>query len=109
MLHYVKVARAEELPQGGKLKVNVSDKTLLLTNVNGAYYAIDNRCTHMGGSLFDGKLEGDAITCPRHKTVFNVKTGKVVTNGHIAFIHLKVSDTQAYPVKEENGDLLVGI
>lgn len=108
-MQYVKVARAEELPQGGKLKASVKDKTLLLTNVGGAYYTIDNKCTHMGGSLFDGKLEGDAIACPRHKTVFNVKTGKVIANGAIAFIHLKVRDTQAYPVKEDNGDLLVGI
>lgn len=108
-MRYVKVARADELPQGEKLKVTVEEKTLLLTNVDGAYYAIDNKCTHMGGSLFDGTLAGDTITCPRHKTVFSVITGNVVKNGAIAFLHLKVRDTQAYTVKIENGELFVEI
>ena len=108
-MKYVKAARADELQKGGKLKVTVEDKTLLLTNVDGAYYAIDNRCPHMGGSLFDGKLEGDTIACPRHKTVFSVKTGEVIENGTVAFVRLKVKDAQSYPVKVEDGDLLVGI
>ena len=108
-MRYVKVALANELPAGDKLKVTVEGKTLLLTNVDGQYYAIDNRCPHMGGSLFDGQLENGQITCPRHKTVFDVKTGAVVKNGSIAFLHLKVKDTQAYPVKAEDGDLFVGL
>ena len=108
-MRYVKVARADEVAQGGKLKVTAEDKTLLITNVDGAYYAIDNKCTHMGGSLYDGELKGDTITCPRHKTVFNVKTGEVVTNGRIAFVRFNVADTKAYPVKTKDGDLLVGL
>jgi 3-phenylpropionate/trans-cinnamate dioxygenase ferredoxin component len=108
-MRYVKVARADELPQGGKLKVTPEGKTLLLTNVDGTYYAIDNRCPHMGGSLYDGRLDGDTIACPRHKTVFSVRTGKVIENGTIAFVRLKVHDVQSYPVKAEDGDLLVGL
>ena len=108
-MRYVKVARADEVAPGGKLKAAAEDKTLLVTNVDGTYYAIDNRCPHMGGSLYDGELKGDTITCPRHKTVFNVKTGAVVTNGRIAFVRFNVTDTKAYPVKAEDGDLFVGL
>ncbi len=108
-MRYVKVTSADQLPPGGKQKVTLEGKTLLLTNVDGAVYAIDNRCPHMGGSLFEGKLEGETITCPRHHTVFNVKTGAVVQNGSIAFLHLKVADTRAYPAKIEGGDVLVGV
>ena len=106
-MRYVKAAGVNEVPQGGKLKVTVEEKTLLLTNVDGEYFAIDNRCPHMGGSLYDGKLAGGTIACPRHKTVFSVKTGEVVKSGNMAFITLKVQDTKAYPVKVEGDDLLV--
>lgn len=109
MMRYVKVLGTDQLPPGGKQKVTLEGKTLLLTNVDGAVYAIDNRCPHMGGSLFEGKLEGDTITCPRHHTVFSVKTGSVVQNGSIAFLRLKVADTKAYSTKTEGGDILVGI
>lgn len=108
-MKYVKAAPAAQLPAGGKLKAEVEGKTLLLTHIGGEYYAIDNRCPHMGGSLYEGNLEGETIACPKHKTVFSVKTGAVVRGGSIAFIRLKVSDVKSYPVKEENGDLLVGI
>jgi 3-phenylpropionate/trans-cinnamate dioxygenase ferredoxin subunit len=108
-MRYVKVTSVDQLPPGGKQKVTLEGKTLLLTNVDGAVYAVDNRCPHMGGSLFDGKLEGGTVTCPRHHTVFNVKTGNVVQNGSLAFIRLKVADTRAYPTKVEGGDILVGI
>ena len=103
------LARVDELPPGSKKKVVLDDKTLLLTNVEGKYYAIDNRCPHMGGSLFDGQLKGDTITCPKHKTVFDVKTGKVVQNGKIAFINLKVADVQPYTVEIEGDNLVLKI
>ena len=108
-MRYVKATNLDQLPPGGKAKVTLGDKTLLLTNVDGAYYAIDDRCPHMGGSLYEGKLDGGTITCPRHHTVFDVKTGSVVKNGSLAFIRLKVADTRAYPTKVEGGDLLVGV
>ncbi|HPJ03331.1 MAG TPA: Rieske 2Fe-2S domain-containing protein [Candidatus Limiplasma sp.] len=108
-MRYVKAATLDQLPEGGKLKVTVEDKTLLITNIGGDYFAIDNRCPHMGGSLFYGVLNGDTIACPRHKTVFSVKTGAVIENGHIAFIRLKVPDAKSYPVKAEGSDILVGL
>jgi 3-phenylpropionate/trans-cinnamate dioxygenase ferredoxin subunit len=107
-MRYAKATTTDQVPEGGKLKAAVEDKTLLITNIGGAYYAIDNRCPHMGGSLYDGKLEGDTVTCPRHKSVFSVKSGEVIQNGNIAFIRLKVSNAKAYPVKIEGEDLLVG-
>ena len=108
-MEYIKITRTGELKNGEKKKVAAGDKVLLLTNIGGTYYAIDNKCPHMGGSLFDGKLEGDTITCPLHGTVFDVKTGKVVKNGKLAFLNLKVKDDRAYPVKIEGDDILVGI
>ena len=108
-MEYKLIARTSEMPEGAKKKVTLDDKALLLTNVHGTFYAIDNRCPHMGGSLYDGKLEGDHVACPKHGTIFDVKTGKVIQNGKIAFIKLNVDGVRAYPVKVEGTDILVGI
>jgi len=108
-MEYVKVAQTTEVMDGAKKRIDLGDRVLLVTNIHGQYYAMDNRCPHMGGSLYDGKLEGDHIICPKHGTVFDVKTGKVVQNGKIAFIKLNVSDVNAYPVKVEGTDILIGM
>ena len=108
-MEYIKIAQTGELKAGEKKKVTAGDIVLLLTNIGGTYYAVNNKCPHMGGSLYDGILEGETITCPWHGTVFDVKTGKVVKNGKIAFMNLKVKDDRAYPVKVEGDDILVGI
>ena len=108
-MQYTKALRTDEVKEGEKRKVTLGDKVLLLTNVHGEYHAIDDRCPHMGGSLFEGVLNGDTIRCPRHGTMFDVKNGKVVQNGKILFIPLKVSDTRVYPVKVEGPDILIGM
>ncbi len=108
-MQYIKVAQTDEVKPGEKKKISLKDKVLLLTNVEGTYYAIDNKCPHMGGSLYEGKLDGGTITCPKHGSVFDVSTGKVVKNGKIVFINLKVNDTKVYPVKIEGNDILIGM
>lgn len=108
-MQYVTVATTADVPPGGKKKVLLEDRALLLTNIGGEYFAINDRCPHMGGSLYEGTLEGETVTCPRHKTVFSAKTGRVLKNGAIAFLKLKVSDTRAYSVKVHDDDIMVGI
>jgi 3-phenylpropionate/trans-cinnamate dioxygenase ferredoxin subunit len=108
-MQYFKVAQSDELKDGEKKKITINDRVILLTRIQDTYYAIDNKCPHMGGSLYDGNLEGVNIVCPRHGSVFDVRTGKVIKNGKIAFINLKVNDTRAFPVKVDGDDILVGL
>ncbi|MBK5253673.1 MAG: Rieske 2Fe-2S domain-containing protein [Peptostreptococcaceae bacterium] len=108
-MDYIKVAQTNELKNGEKKTVTLDGKVLLITNIQDTYYAIDNKCPHMGGSLFEGNFNGNNITCPKHGSVFDVRTGKIVENGKIAFIKLKVNDTKAYPTKIEGNDILIGI
>ena len=108
-MQYLKVANASEIKDGEKKKVTVNDKVILLTQIGDTYHAIDNRCPHMGGSLYDGILNGNSITCPKHGSVFDVRTGEVVQSGKFAFIRVKVRDIHVYPVKVEGTDILVGI
>jgi 3-phenylpropionate/trans-cinnamate dioxygenase ferredoxin component len=55
-----------------------SGTRVLLANVGGTFYAIDNTCTHMGCSLSDGRLDGTVVQCACHGSRFEVSTGDVV-------------------------------
>jgi 3-phenylpropionate/trans-cinnamate dioxygenase ferredoxin subunit len=102
-----KVADTSELPAGKMMKVSLDGKDVLLVNVDGSYYAIDNKCTHMGGSLVDGTLEGKIVTCPRHGSKFDVTTGHTVGKAKIAFIKVMAKDEKSYAVKVEGTDIML--
>ena len=59
-------------------EVVVQGHEILIARVGDEYYATNNRCTHMGGKLSHGKLEGTVVTCPRHGSQFELKDGRVV-------------------------------
>ena len=75
--------------------------------MNGNYYAINERCTHQGTDLSQGKLKGNIIECPKHHARFDVTTGKVVSPPTMAFFHPKINDEQPYQVKIETEDILI--
>ena len=51
---------------------------VVVANVEGVFCAFSNVCSHAGGPLSDGELDGDKVTCPWHSTVFNVRTGEAL-------------------------------
>jgi 3-phenylpropionate/trans-cinnamate dioxygenase ferredoxin component len=108
-MEYVRVADQAELPLNKMLMVVVRGKEVLLANVDGSYFAIANKCTHAGGSLAKGSLDGSIVTCPRHGSRFDLKTGKNVRGAKIGFIKINVKDETSYTVKVEGTDILVGI
>ena len=66
MSNWVTVAKVGELAPGEWRVVNVDDAPIVVFNLGGEYYAIEDICTHDGGQLTGGKVEGDEIVCPRH-------------------------------------------
>ena len=78
MSEFVKVATRAELPPGGKQLADVDGRAIAVFNVNGQFYAIDDVCTHDGGPLAEGDLQGNEIQCPRHGARFDVRTGKAL-------------------------------
>lgn len=108
-MEYIKVAETTSFSTKNKILVHLGKKEILLTKVGNDYYAIDNKCPHMGGSLYEGDLVGSEIICPKHHTRFDTRTGKVVDNGKVLFIKLGVKDTTSYPIKLEDNTILIGI
>ena len=78
MPEFVKVATIDEIPAGQAKLVEAGGKEIALFNVAGAFHAIDNTCTHVGGPLCEGELEGTEVTCPWHGATFDVTSGAVV-------------------------------
>ena len=74
----VKVAEKKDLPSGKAIAVEVNGKRIALFNVNDQYYAIDDTCTHAGGSLSEGEVKGTTVTCPWHGAEFNITNGEVL-------------------------------
>ena len=58
-------------------QVDVDGKDVCVANVEGKYYAIGGICTHEGGPLAEGILEGYEVECPWHYSKFDIRTGKV--------------------------------
>ncbi|HTV74608.1 MAG TPA: non-heme iron oxygenase ferredoxin subunit [Candidatus Acidoferrales bacterium] len=73
------VAKRSEIPPGSTRRVVWSGDAVLLCNVDGEIYAIEDVCTHDGGALDQGQLENCRIMCPRHGAYFDVKTGAALT------------------------------
>ena len=78
MAGFVKVATTDELPPGHAKKVEIGGKTIALFNIGGGSHDIDDTCTHEGGPLSEGEVEGNTVTCPWHGAKFNVTNGEVV-------------------------------
>ena len=81
MAEFKTVAKAGELEPGQLKHIELDmDTQVCLANVDGKLYAIGGECTHMGGPLGDGELEGNVVTCPWHSAEFDVTTGAVVAD-----------------------------
>jgi 3-phenylpropionate/trans-cinnamate dioxygenase ferredoxin component len=96
-----------DVPEGKMKKVTIGGRVLLIANVNGVYCALNNKCPHMGGSLADGTLQGDIVTCPRHGSQYNVRTGEAVGKAKVAFIRVMPHDAERYETRVEGSDVIV--
>ena len=106
---YVHVADKSDIGMGKMKKFTLGEVVVLIANVNGNYYAVDNMCTHFGGDLSEGFLEGNVITCPNHQSKFDVTTGKVVSPPAEALGRPEIEDLPTYLVKFENQYIMVKV
>lgn len=74
-----KAAKLSEIAPGTTRRIVVDSMEILLCNVEGKIYAIEDVCTHDGGPLDQGELEGECVVCPRHGATFDVRTGDALT------------------------------
>lgn len=81
MSDFVCIAKTSEIPDPGKLLVEVDERLVVVIHAAGHWYALDDVCTHDGGPLSEGPLDPAAgtLACPRHGAKFDIKTGAALT------------------------------
>lgn len=97
---FVAVIKASELSPGHMKWVAVNRERVLLANVEGTFYALQDACGHQRAPLSKGELEGYVIECPLHFAQFDVRTGKLLT-GPVA------ADVPIYEVRVEGDTVYV--
>src|SRR5215216_3893049 len=100
---FQKVANRKDLNEGSLLRVDVEGKSIVLAVVLGKFYAMDAVCSHEGGPLEDGSLEGYELKWPWHYAIFDVRKPKVSEETVWA------TDLKSYSVKVDqvSGDIMV--
>jgi len=97
---FVKLATQDDLPQVNQAKeFRCGEKEICIANVNGEYSAMDNICLHRGGPLGDGVILNGKVVCPWHGWEWDPQTG----------VHDSSAKIAVYPLKIENGDVLIEI
>lgn len=102
MAEYVNVADVADVAPGEAKLVTAGDGRVALFNVGGTCHAVDDTCTHRGGPLSDGTLDGDVVTCPWHGARFCVRDGQA--QGPPA-----PGNVKAYPVRVTNGSIEIEV
>ncbi len=99
---YTKAGQADKIAKGTVLGVELGGKKMVISNLDGIFYAIGSKCTHMGCNLSGGIIDSERVTCPCHGSVFNLKTGEVLQGP-------ARTPEPTFKVKVENGELMVDI
>jgi len=74
----IDLCSTDEVDEGSAIKVETGELVLAVFNLNGAYYVMDDLCSHGPGSLSEGYISGETVECDFHNGSFNIKTGDVV-------------------------------
>ena len=95
----VRVADANEIPDGGSKIVNVQGRSIALFRVKDQYFAINNNCLHRGGPLGEGEVGNYEVTCPWHGWKYSLLDG--------AFSLIPTLKVKSYSVKVDDAGVFV--
>jgi 3-phenylpropionate/trans-cinnamate dioxygenase ferredoxin subunit len=102
MAAWVSAGREDDLAPGQVRVVQAGRTRLALCNVEGDLYCIDDVCTHDGGPLDQGELDGNEIECPRHGARFDVTSGRATCMPAIVPV-------KTHPVRVVDGEIQVEV
>jgi len=99
---YYPVISLDDLIPGERIFIDVDNMAVVIFNIAGDVYAIEDRCTHDEGPLGEGEIEGFEIICPRHGARFDVRDGRALTLPAI-------EPTRYFPVRVVDNQIEIGV
>jgi nitrite reductase/ring-hydroxylating ferredoxin subunit len=99
---FTAVARTTDIPPGEMRSFQIGGEDVAVANIDGAFHAFGDLCTHKHCSLSDGDLDGTTVTCACHGSQFDVTSGEVL-NGPAA------EPVDSYEVRTEDGQIGINI
>lgn len=127
---YIEVAKTNEIEPSQLKHVEVEKKEILIANIDGKFYSLDDRCSHMNASLAKGKVIDSDVVCAFHAAKFNISTGSMVNPAVMSplpmdqlppqiksyyesvgplMMSIKTYDQKTYGLKIEDGKILVAV
>jgi len=100
MSDWIDVVDQNALENGENIVIDVEGTDVAIFKFDDKFYALEDVCTHDGGEIASGILEGDEIVCPRHGARFCIKTGEVKAAP-------AYENITCFPVRIENGRVQV--
>ncbi|MGQ0376998.1 MAG: Rieske (2Fe-2S) protein, partial [Nitrososphaerota archaeon] len=97
------VAKTSDVAPGMLHKASVDGREILVANIGGKYYAMDDTCTHAGASLSEGTLDGNIVTCGWHGAQFDCKSG------NLEKFPAKINNLKSYNVSVESDNIFVEV
>ena len=99
----VVVGKTSEIEEGKLVHITAGGKELVVTKLEGNYYAIDDICTHAGAELHEGELNNSELTCPWHGAKWDIKTGSLIS------FPQKLKPLQSHKISIENNTLFIEV
>lgn len=99
----VVVGKTSEVQDGKLMHITAGGKEMVVTKLDGNYYAMDNVCTHAGADLHEGELSNNVLTCPWHGAKWDIKTGNLIS------FPQKLKPLQSHKISIENDTLYIEI
>jgi len=102
---FLKLANVSEIPPGSMKSFDLKDRKILLANSDGSFFAIDDKCPHIGKPLHDGTLSDRTVTCKYHKAKFDLSDGHILDDAKLLFFKMPCKNARAYNVKLQDSDI----
>lgn len=99
----VVVGKTSEVQDGKLMHITAGGKEIVVTKLDGNYYAMDNVCSHAGANLHEGELNNSELTCPWHGAKWDIKTGNLIS------FPQKLKPLQSHKISIEKDTLYVEI
>jgi nitrite reductase/ring-hydroxylating ferredoxin subunit len=103
---FVEVAKLDEVPAGKMKHIELNGKEIMIVNLDGKFYALNDRCSHTNAPLSMGHIQDSILTCPMHGARFDITTGKKVSDPKMPSFNIDSLPVNMQKYMEYAGQLL---